>query len=118
MRRSVWDTRARMQGTPVSLIWFAILLASSCGPANVSRMNFWWALMGVCALGIGITKSGFGSGMGLMLIPLFTIAIGHTDRGTDASLGFLAQLLVFGDLIAVYQWRRQLTGAIVKRLVP
>lgn len=81
-------------------------------------MNFWWALMGFCALGIGITKSGFGSGMGLMLIPLLTIAIGHTNRGTEAALGFLAQLLVLGDLVAVYQWRRQLTGAIVKRLIP
>jgi uncharacterized membrane protein YfcA len=81
-------------------------------------MVFWWAVIAFCALGIGVTKSGFGSGMGLMHVPLLTIAIGHTDRGTDASLGFLAQLLVLGDVIAVYQWRRQLTGSIVKRLIP
>jgi uncharacterized membrane protein YfcA len=81
-------------------------------------MSFWWALVAFCAFGIGVTKSGFGSGMGLALVPTLAIALGHTDRGTEAALGFMAQLLVLGDLIAIYQWRDKLSGAVVKRLLP
>ena len=53
---------------------------------------------------IGVTKSGFGSGVGLMIVPMMAIAMGHIPgRGSEAALGLLLPLLIIGDLIAVWQ---------------
>jgi uncharacterized membrane protein YfcA len=56
---------------------------------------------------IGVTKSGFGSGVGLMIVPMTAIAMGHIPgRGSEAALGLLLPLLVAGDLIAVWQYSK------------
>src|SRR5208282_3943699 len=67
----------------------------------------WWCIV-FCAIAfIGVTKSGFGSGVGLMIVPMTAIAMGHIPgRGSEAALGLLLPLLIVGDLIAVWQYRR------------
>lgn len=70
-------------------------------------MNHWWLVVFLAIFLIGVTKSGFGSGMGLMVVPLTAIAMGHIPaRGAEAALGLLLPLLIVGDLIAVWQYRR------------
>jgi uncharacterized protein len=67
----------------------------------------WWIIVLLALFLIGVTKSGFGSGVGLMIVPMTAIALGHIPgRGSEAALGLLLPLLIVGDLIAVWQYRR------------
>ena len=83
----------------------------------------WWAIVLLAVFLIGVTKSGFGAGVGLMIVPMTTIAMGHTWRGSEATLGLMLPLLVAGDLFAVWQYRRLLRRgsqavAVLRRLAP
>lgn len=65
-----------------------------------------WLVVFLAVFLIGLTKSGFGSGVGLMIVPMAAIALGHIpSRGSEAALGLLLPLLIGGDLIAVWQYR-------------
>jgi uncharacterized protein len=65
----------------------------------------WWSIVLCAIVLIGVTKSGFGSGVGLMIVPMTAIAMGHIPgRGSEAALGLLLPLLIAGDLIAVWQY--------------
>ncbi|HEY7089077.1 MAG TPA: 3-ketoacyl-ACP reductase [Tepidisphaeraceae bacterium] len=78
----------------------------------------WWVLAGSAIFLIGLTKSGFGSGVGLMVVPMMAIAMGHIPgRGAEAALGLMLPLLIAGDLIAVWQYRRLFSLGIVKKLL-
>jgi len=76
-------------------------------PAIVSLMElWWWGVVWLSIFLIGVTKSGFGSGFGLMVVPLIAIALGHIpSRGSEAALGLLLPLMLAGDVIAVWQDR-------------
>ncbi|WP_428939000.1 sulfite exporter TauE/SafE family protein [Fontivita pretiosa] len=79
----------------------------------------WWGLAWLAIFLIGVTKSGFGSGVGLMIVPMMAIAMGHIpSRGSEAALGLMLPLLIAGDLIAVWQYRRLFSLSIIKRLLP
>src|SRR5438067_13810274 len=80
---------------------------------------FWWAVALAAIFMIGVTKSGFGSGVGLMIVPMTAIAMHHIPgRGEPATLGLLLPLLIAGDLLALYQYRHLFSLTIVKRLLP
>ncbi len=80
-------------------------------------MNLWWLVVCLAMFLIGVTKSGFGGGVGLMIVPLTAIAMEHIpERGSEAALGLMLPLLVIGDLIAVWQYRRLFSLGIVRRL--
>jgi uncharacterized membrane protein YfcA len=65
----------------------------------------WWCIVCFAVMFIGITKSGFGSGVGLMIVPMTAIAMGHIpSRGSEAALGLLLPLLIVGDFLAVWQY--------------
>jgi uncharacterized membrane protein YfcA len=71
----------------------------------------WWSIVILAVLFIGVTKSGFGSGVGLMIVPMTAIAMGHIPgRVSEDALGLLLPLLVAGDLIAVWQYRKLFFG--------
>jgi 3-oxoacyl-[acyl-carrier protein] reductase len=79
----------------------------------------WWSIVILAIFLIGLTKSGFGSGAGLMIAPMTTFAMSHIPKyGTDAALGLLLPLLMAGDIIAMWQYRRLLSMKIVRRLLP
>lgn len=79
----------------------------------------WWSIACLATFLIGVTKSGFGGGVGLMIVPMTAIALGHIPgRGSEAALGLLLPLLILGDFIAVYQYRHLFSLNIVKRLFP
>jgi uncharacterized membrane protein YfcA len=70
--------------------------------------NPWFYVALLAIFFIGVTKSGFGSGVGLIIVPLTALAMGNgafPGRGADAALGLLLPLLVVGDLISVWQHR-------------
>lgn len=82
-------------------------------------MSPWWLLACAAIFFIGITKSGFGSGVGLMIVPTMAIAMSHIPgRGPDAALGLMLPLLIAGDLMAVWQYRRLFSLGVIKRLLP
>jgi uncharacterized protein len=81
----------------------------------------WWSVVLLAIFLIGVTKSGFGAGVGLMIVPLTTIAMGHTSRGSEATLGLMLPLLIAGDLFAVWQYRwlfGKPAAQILRRLFP
>jgi uncharacterized membrane protein YfcA len=79
----------------------------------------WWLVVCFAMFLIGVTKSGFGGAVGLMVVPITAIALGHIpERGSEAALGLMLPLLVAGDLIAVWQYRRLFAPQVVKRLLP
>jgi hypothetical protein len=77
-----------------------------------------WLVVFLAIFLIGVTKSGFGSGVGLMIVPMTVMALGHTRHGSQAALGLMLPLLIAGDLIAVWQYRRRFSLEIVKKLLP
>jgi uncharacterized membrane protein YfcA len=80
---------------------------------------WWWGVVWLSIFLIGVTKSGFGSGFGLMVVPLIAIALGHIpSRGSEAALGLLLPLMLAGDVIAVWQYRDLFSLNIVKKLLP
>jgi uncharacterized protein len=84
-----------------------------------ARVSPWWLLIFLGVTLIGVTKSGFGSGVGLMIVPMMTIACAHVPSlGEKATLPLMLPLLILGDLIAVWQYRHLFSLNIVKRLLP
>ena len=81
-------------------------------------MNPWWLLVCFAVFFIGIAKSGFGSGVGLIIVPMMALALSHTSYRLEAALGVLLPLLIVGDLIAVWQYRHLFSLSIVKKLLP
>ena len=81
-------------------------------------MSLAWAVVFLAIFLIGVTKSGFGSGAGLMIVPMTVMAMGHTPFGSDKALGLMLPLLIAGDLFAVWQYRHLFSLTIVKRLLP
>lgn len=82
------------------------------------RVDPAWIIVGVGVTLIGITKSGFGSGLGLFNVPLIVLAMGHTARGSEAALGFMLPLLILGDIIAVTQYRKVFSLRALRLLLP
>jgi uncharacterized membrane protein YfcA len=81
-------------------------------------MSPWWALVALAIFLIGVTKSGFGSGAGLMIVPMTAIALRHLPQGAEASLPLLLPLLIVGDVIAIWQYRTHFSWRIIARLLP
>jgi len=82
-------------------------------------MNPWWLLVLLSVFLVGVTKSGFGGGVGLMIVPMMAIAMERIpERGSEAALGLLLPLLVIGDLIAIWQYRQLFSLSIVRKLLP
>jgi uncharacterized membrane protein YfcA len=77
-----------------------------------------WLVVFLAIFLIGVTKSGFGSGVGLMIVPMTVMALGRTSYGSQAALGLMLPLLIAGDLIAVWQYRRLFSPDVVKKLLP
>ena len=82
-------------------------------------MAYWWCIVCLAIFLIGLTKSGFGSGAGLMIVPMTTLAMGHLRPGDNhAALGLLLPLLTIGDVFAVGQYRKLFNRQIIARLLP
>ena len=58
-----------------------------------------WAIAILAALFIGISKAGFGGGLGMLTTPLCVLAFGPKD-----AIGILLPLLCAGDLFSMYHY--------------
>lgn len=76
-----------------------------------------WIVICFAVFLIGLTKSGLGAGMGLIVVPLCAIALSHTSRGSQATLGLLLPLLIAGDLFSLWQYRRLFDFALIRPLL-
>jgi uncharacterized membrane protein YfcA len=77
-----------------------------------------WALVGLGIFLIGVTKSGFGSGVGLLNVPMLVLAMDYTPGGSEAALGLMLPLLILGDVIAIWQYRKLFAPHIIRHLLP
>jgi uncharacterized membrane protein YfcA len=71
-----------------------------------------WVLLGVCALLVGITKTGV-PGIGILCVPLMAMSF-----PARASTGILLPLLATADIFAVLYYRRHAHWNHVLRLLP
>jgi uncharacterized membrane protein YfcA len=71
-----------------------------------------WTLLFVCALLIGMSKTGI-QGITLLAIPLMAI-----NFGAKPSTGLILPMLCFSDLIAVFYYRRTAEWKYVFKLLP
>ncbi|MGF1633646.1 MAG: sulfite exporter TauE/SafE family protein [Phycisphaerae bacterium] len=76
-----------------------------------------WAVIVLSITFIGVAKSGFGGGLGLLVVPATALAMGYTSYGSEAALGFLLPLLIVGDALAVGKWHKQVDFSLLKRLM-
>jgi uncharacterized membrane protein YfcA len=74
--------------------------------------SYHWALLFVCALLIGMSKTGF-QGITVLAIPLMAIAF-----GAKPSTGLILPMLCFADLIAVVYYRRSAEWKHIFKLLP
>ena len=73
-----------------------------------------WALVGVSAALVGLSKTGI-PGLGILMAPLMAMAFpGHTRESTGILLG----MLILGDLFAAGYYRRRAEWGHVVRLLP
>src|SRR3954469_13109433 len=81
-------------------------------------MTLAWAIVFLAVFLIGLTKSGFGAGVGLMIVPMTVMGLTHTRLGGGAALGLMLPLLIAGDVLAVWQYRKLFSLQIVRKLLP
>lgn len=78
---------------------------------------FPYLVVAFAVLLIGVTKSGFGAGTGLIIVPITALGMAQLpEYGEQAALGLLLPLLCVGDLIAVIQYRKLLDARLLKLL--
>ena len=76
-----------------------------------------WIIISFAVFLIGVTKSGLGAGLGLIVVPIVAISLDHTSRGSAAALGMLLPLLISGDLISIYQYRKLFNFGLIRPLI-
>ena len=69
-------------------------------PAETSA-GVYYALVIAAVIVMGIAKSGFGGGVGILAVPLVAIAM-----PADRALGVMLPILIVADLFALYQHRK------------
>jgi len=74
-----------------------------------------WVLLGVCAVLVGITKTGI-PGLGILVVPLMAIALG--GERAKQSVGLLLPILIFADVFAIVVHRRNVRWRHIVRLMP
>lgn len=79
----------------------------------------WWFIVFFAVFLIGLTKSGFGSGTGLMIVPMTALALSHIPGyDTHYALALVLPLLIAGDLLAVAQYWYLYRRDVILRLLP
>lgn len=72
-----------------------------------------YATAAAAAALVGVSKSGFGGGLGIFALPLMAAAFPQR-----AALGLLLPLLLVSDVIAVWQFRREFHLGLIRRFLP
>lgn len=79
---------------------------------DMSELTVWqWFLVGLAALGVGVSKSGF-TGVGLFHVSVFAALFGAKE-----STGIVLPMLIVGDVLAVSAFRQHARWDYVKRML-
>ena len=62
-------------------------------------------LVGLTVVFIGLSKTGFGGGLGILTAPLCVVAFGIAGQSPQFAIGFLLPLLCAGDGFSLYHYR-------------
>ena len=79
---------------------------------------FAWFLIGFGVMFIGISKAGFGGGMGMLTVPICAVGLTELGKDTMFAIGFLLPLLCLGDGISLWHYRKKWNWDSVKNLIP
>jgi hypothetical protein len=90
------------------------LLAVTMPFADADQPALRWALAGLAVVIVGIAKSGFGGGVGIIAVPMFIYALGSASGG----IGTLLLLLIAADVLSVYHHRGRWDRLNLRRLLP
>lgn len=74
------------------------MLAIAIPFADAPQPAVSWLLAGAAVVIVGIAKSGFGSGVGIVAVPLFIMAFANNAE----AIGALLPLLIAADILSVY----------------
>lgn len=78
-----------------------------------------WLIICIAITLIGITKSGFGSGLGLIVVPICSLAMqALPGYGAKAALPLLLPLLIVGDVFAFVQNRKFANYSLIWKMIP
>ena len=83
--------------------------------------EFPWIVICFAVFLIGLTKSGFGAGLGMMAVPIAALAMQRLPvyhGRPDAVLALLLPMFILGDLVAVLQYAREIDWRSIRRLLP
>ncbi len=84
-------------------MWLALAYPSWLPFADQPAPLLSLMLAGIAVIIIGIAKSGFGGGVGIVAVPLFIMALNSPQKG----IGTLLLLLIAADIFSVYHhWRK------------
>lgn len=76
-------------------------------------------LLAACGvLFIGLSKAGFGGGLGMLTTPLCVLAFGAGGRPATFAVGTILPLLCVGDVFSMYYYWRKWEGKNLKFLLP
>ncbi len=77
-----------------------------------------WLMVAFGVMFIGISKAGFGGGMGMLTVPICAVGLTQLGEDTRFAIGFLLPLLCLGDGISLWHYRGRWRWDSVKWLVP
>ena len=75
-------------------------------------------LVGFAVVFIGLSKAGFGGGLGMLTAPLCVVAFGMAGQSPQFAIGFLLPLLCAGDSFSLYHYWRHWRLENLKYLLP
>jgi uncharacterized membrane protein YfcA len=73
-----------------------------------TRLVYEWSTIALASIGvlfIGLSKAGFGGGLGMLTTPLCVLAFTAHDRSPAFAIGTLLPLLCIGDAFSLYHYR-------------
>jgi len=86
------------------------------GTLNLGESSFWIAALGIFL--VGLSKAGFGGGLGILTTPLAVIAFGRLGHTPVFAIGVVLPLLCAADLISLYYYRGKARTENLKFLLP
>ncbi len=77
-----------------------------------------FAIAGLGIFLVGLSKAGFGGGLGILTTPLAVIACGRMGKTPVFAIGMVLPLLCVADLISIYYYRGKARSVNLRYLLP
>jgi len=89
----------------------------ACGliPQGISDVALFLAMGSLSAMVFSLSKTGFGSGIGLLAVPIMVYACGYDTR---LAVGIMLPILIVADYVAVISWWKAWNFKAVISLLP